>query len=427
METRVNSQHSYHKPKTDQKKSDLLLHTSSMLVLHQPKPGKIPSTTNLPYSGRRLPSCRTRSTPTRTIASNRLSTNLPQSDRRLPSCRTRSAPTRMIASNRLSIDGCPTDDRRRLEDNMWVPFEQETSQRRTRIFDKLAGCTTWMEALENQKRYCNERKLVPKSALSLLATTKSALMSRLGPMDAPTTQKWKETIRALSKASRREGNVNGPPIPDSISLGEVLHVANTLPELPRLALMMQVAHASRLRTILKLQTRDVLMSPFAKTGCDIALTVRSHKTEESQDAYTIHLTLDQSTVIDLQRLTRRRSACRYLFPPQLWRPIREEMLMALKSIGLQVRSIRPLLLKTLAASEDRETLRLFSRHSSDKGLQTYLDHGLFQKKEADATLALSAKVLMAASAVRFKKPMRLAEKRTVSDSESIELSSTESE
>lgn len=344
-----------------------------------------------------------------------------------------SAKPRARSQERLKIQNVPTKNILRKEDSleqMFQPNEQLTVQRRERIAEALKGCQTWSEALSRQKEYILSHRLAPSGARTLLAHTKAALVTRLPEMSPLEKREWTRAMNALQKRSHALGRVNPPPIPDEVSLAEILRAADGLPSLARLALRLQIVHASRLRTILKLGPRNAMVSPFATSAEEVALKVGRHKTELSTGPYTMHVALDERTRHDLQQVCLARRECEYLFPPTLWRTLGAEIMSALKPLGLQIRSIRPMMLQAMAQLQvPKETMILFSRHTTPQGLDAYLNNGLYEKTEATRMLELSRQLRDNPSLLTFRRPATLADQcipRTGSDADWEESSSDES-
>ena len=198
--------------------------------------------------------------------------------------------------------------------------------------------------------------------------------------------------QALLTSLRRKTNASRPRVPAPATAALIARIMTALPLHAATLLQLTWASCARLGDMAQLQVQDVEMQPIP------AATVRVGETTPTVPArisflagkgvlfrgpYSIHIVLPLATAIavrDLQNLARTRN--QLLFPPAVVQSIPP----ALKSHGLEVRSIRRGALQAMAASGCQETaLMEFSGHTSVRTLRRYLNWGAAPGHRATCT------------------------------------------
>lgn len=302
---------------------------------------------------------------------------LRKSDRKTPSC------------NNLTISGmidmtvanAPLTNNQSTTRAPGAANTTKTLRRRERIAENILsmdGIITWSTVLQHQLKYIRENNL--KDRATILAHTEAAMKDKLPAMTVAEATEWKKERKAAKADNRRRG----PQKATVAAPAAMLMAAQKMPEIPRLAATLHILTASRLQTILQLQTKEIFHCPFEDIG-NTTMIIRESKTENAVDSYAVHVDLDTSTLALLTTLVQRRIKCLYLFPPELWARIADVVGRALKEVDadLTIPSIRQSALQAISISGAKDEVGMsLSRHTTTTGYRNYLAHGALSRTEA---------------------------------------------
>ena len=126
----------------------------------------------------------------------------------------------------------------------------------------------------------------------------------------------------------------------------------------------------------------------------LALVFRDTKTSGRIGTYTLHIHLPKILLPILIRVLLRNAARSSSLPPHK-QFLFGERRATVRRASLPSRTLRRTLLRMLAMSgAPSSAVRLFSRHTDDAGLRTYLGAGLWQRDEANQTSPLSERLAL---------------------------------